>query len=283
MLLGLSKYAKDFIDAADDSGNIRNNRTNLMYVAAIDAAVKQAGRDNFKAVYPFVGGTEFSCKFNFCDPRDDDGAFRLSFLGGGWIYDSNGVKPNGTSSYARSFLNANNHLEINNTTIGVFNNDNSSTPQPAADMGFTGSYPFDRGLNLSSRLSSSNNNIYTRHYKNPNTAINFSSSADIGLIVSTRSSSTDLRLYLGSKLLSSNTAINQYTDFSEFSLTDIQSEIFLFAESGTKSDSTESAIKNFSNRRQCFAIIAQGLSDSTAKIFSHNIQHAQRILGRAAL
>ena len=56
-----------------------------------------------KAVYPFVGGTASSHKFNLKDPRDLDAAFRLTF-NGGWTHSATGAKPNGTTGYANTFL-----------------------------------------------------------------------------------------------------------------------------------------------------------------------------------
>lgn len=56
------------------------------------------------AIYPFVGGTATTHKYNLKDPRDLDAAFRLSFLGTGWTHDANGAAPNGTSSYADTFF-----------------------------------------------------------------------------------------------------------------------------------------------------------------------------------
>lgn len=57
-----------------------------------------------KAVYPFVGGSASTHKYNFLDPRDLDVAFRLSFSGGG-THSSTGYKPNGTNAYANTFYN----------------------------------------------------------------------------------------------------------------------------------------------------------------------------------
>jgi hypothetical protein len=56
-----------------------------------------------KAIYPLVGGTATTHKFNLKDPRDLDVAFRLSFLGG-WTHSSNGILPNGLNGYADTFL-----------------------------------------------------------------------------------------------------------------------------------------------------------------------------------
>jgi len=56
-----------------------------------------------KALYPFVGGTASTHKYNFMDARDLDAAFRLTF-NGGWVHSSNGVLGNGTNTYMNTFL-----------------------------------------------------------------------------------------------------------------------------------------------------------------------------------
>ena len=55
-----------------------------------------------KAIYPFVGGTATTHKYNLKDPQDTNGAYRLSFVGG-WTHSSNGALPNGTNAYANTF------------------------------------------------------------------------------------------------------------------------------------------------------------------------------------
>jgi len=57
-----------------------------------------------KALYPFVGGTATTHKFNFMDARDLDAAFRLQF-NGGWVHSSTGAAPNGINGYADTYLN----------------------------------------------------------------------------------------------------------------------------------------------------------------------------------
>lgn len=56
------------------------------------------------AVYPAMGGTASTCKFNCLNPADTDAAFRLSFSGG-WTYNGGGLIPNATNSYANAFWN----------------------------------------------------------------------------------------------------------------------------------------------------------------------------------
>jgi hypothetical protein len=58
----------------------------------------------FTALYPMVGGSATSHKFNLINPADTNGAFRLSFSGG-WVHSSQGAKPNGTTGFADTFIN----------------------------------------------------------------------------------------------------------------------------------------------------------------------------------
>lgn len=58
----------------------------------------------FYAIYPFVGGTATTHKWNLKDPQDTDAAFRLTFYGG-LTHNSNGVTGNGTTGYADTHFN----------------------------------------------------------------------------------------------------------------------------------------------------------------------------------
>jgi hypothetical protein len=56
-----------------------------------------------KAVYPMVGGTATSHKFNLLNPVDSNGAYRLVFSGG-LTHSSTGILGNGTNGWANTFL-----------------------------------------------------------------------------------------------------------------------------------------------------------------------------------
>jgi len=75
-----------------------------------------------KAIYPFIGGTSTTHKYNLKDPRDLDAAFRLSFTGG-WTHSANGVKPNGTNAYANTYLFSN---SITSAHLSVYSRENIS-------------------------------------------------------------------------------------------------------------------------------------------------------------
>jgi hypothetical protein len=81
-----------------------------------------------KALYPFVGGTSNTHKFNFMDARDVDAAFRLAF-NGGWVHSSTGALPNGTNGYADTNFKPSNSTYTNfgwgfyltTNSVGVYN------------------------------------------------------------------------------------------------------------------------------------------------------------------
>ena len=64
------------------------------------------------ALYPFVGGSASTHKFNLKDPQDANGSYRLTF-NGGWTHSSNGAAPNGTNGYADTFLTPSVALSLN--------------------------------------------------------------------------------------------------------------------------------------------------------------------------
>jgi len=77
-----------------------------------------------KAIYPFVGGTASTHKWNLKDARDLDAAYRLTFYGG-WTHDTNGITGNGSTGYADTFLKPSD-LALNNQHISSYIRTNSS-------------------------------------------------------------------------------------------------------------------------------------------------------------
>jgi hypothetical protein len=90
---------------------------------AINTLVVQMKADNIwtkmKAIYPLVGGTASTHKWNLKDPRDLNAAYRLQFFGG-VTHDSNGITSNGTNAYADTFLNDSTHLGNTNKSVSMY-------------------------------------------------------------------------------------------------------------------------------------------------------------------
>ena len=122
---------------------------------AINTLVVQMKADNIwtkmKAIYPMVGGTASTHKWNLKDPRDLDAAFRLSFSGG-ITHDSNGIQGNGVNGYANTFLNDSTVLSVANKHISAYSRTNSAAT--LRDMGVL--QPSVSSTNISARWSDLN-------------------------------------------------------------------------------------------------------------------------------
>jgi hypothetical protein len=76
----------------------------------------------FYAIYPFVGGSATTHKFNLKNPADTDAAFRLVF-NGGWTHTSDGITGNAVNAFANTFLNASVTI-LNQGSIGIYSRTN---------------------------------------------------------------------------------------------------------------------------------------------------------------
>ena len=101
-----------------------------------------------KALYPFVGGSATSHKFNLKDPRDLDAAFRI-FWAGGVTHSSNGVQFGGVNGYADTRLNANSSMSINDFHISVYSRTNTDFITYAYEFGVGNTASERLGLGLS--------------------------------------------------------------------------------------------------------------------------------------
>jgi hypothetical protein len=79
------------------------------------------------ALYPFVGGTATTHKYNLKNPLDTDAAFRLAFSGG-ITHDANGITGNNVNSTSDTFLSDANDLDIDDKHISMYQRNILSTP-----------------------------------------------------------------------------------------------------------------------------------------------------------
>ena len=104
---------------------------------AMDLALIAAGLDTkMYALYPIVGGTATTHKYNFMNPADTDAAFRLTFSGG-WTHSATGALPNGTTGYANTHLTPSVTLSQFSLSIGYYSR---TTPYAAADQAIWGAW-----------------------------------------------------------------------------------------------------------------------------------------------
>ena len=120
--------AQAFITAAAITDPIQINAINTL----VEGMKTDGIWTKMKAIYPFVGGTATTHKWNLKDPRDLDAAFRLSF-GGGWTHSSNGSLSNGVNAYSNTFLNP-----VNSLSAASYNYSFYSRNQFSSDAGIMG-------------------------------------------------------------------------------------------------------------------------------------------------
>ena len=89
-----------------------------------------------KAIYPMVGGSSTTHKYNLVNPVDSDAAFRLSFSTG-WTHSSTGATPNGSSAYANTFFIPSNNLTLYNGHLSYYSR---TSGNPASNQTFMGNY-----------------------------------------------------------------------------------------------------------------------------------------------
>lgn len=112
----LDPDAQAFITAAAITDPIEQSAVNQLVVDMKDAAIWT----KMKAVYPFVGGTATSHKWNLVNPVDSDAAFRLVF-NGGWTHSATGALPNGTNGWAETHFNiGTNFTNVNKGSAGGY-------------------------------------------------------------------------------------------------------------------------------------------------------------------
>lgn len=113
--------AQAFITAAAITDNTQKSAVNSLVLSLKSYGIWS----KMKALYPFVGGTASSHKFNLKDPRDLNPAFRLTF-NGGWTHSSNGALPNGTNAYADTYLIPNTVMSTGGDHLSYYSRTNSS-------------------------------------------------------------------------------------------------------------------------------------------------------------
>ena len=109
------------------------NITSSVEVAAVNnltVALKSANLwTRMRAIYPAVGTTAFSQKYNLVNPSQ----YNLTFAGG-WTYSSTGMLPNGTNAVVTPDINTS--AMGNDFGIGVYLRTNPSTAGEQAAIGF---------------------------------------------------------------------------------------------------------------------------------------------------
>jgi len=237
--------------------------TNPTQQSAITTLVSQLKTygiwSKMKAIYPFVGGSASSHKFNLKDPRDLDAAFRLVF-NGGWTHSSTGAKPNGSTGWATTYFNPVTQLSSQSSNhISTYLRTNID--EVAVDMGSFVNPGV--GIDIESRIGNVSYNFNGVQATN----ISFSNTDSRGFHVNTRQSSTLHKVFISGTLKGSNTSTFQLLPNTNIAL-------------ATRFNVSNGAPESYSSKESAFASIGDGLTDTEAANFYTAVQAYQTTLGR---
>jgi len=219
-----------------------------------------------KALYPFVGGTATTHKFNLKDPRDLDAAYRLVFSGG-WTHSSTGAKPNGTTAYADTFLIPSTVLnETNFAHLSYYSNTSTGFPLEYV-MGSNDGGPNYKTLLMTVRRDTGEQSFYA-DFNNATYrgARNLLQTNGSGLFLGTQQGA-NVKLFRQNVLQASNTNVKTSTGTSPFKV-----YIGCTNDNGVASQRTD---------KMCsLASIGDGLTDAEAAAFYTAVQAYQTTLSR---
>jgi len=254
---------------------MRSNGSYSMSVNEIDAInnmvqslVSNGLWTKIKALYPVLGGTAATHKFNLKDPRDADAAFRLVFNGGGWTHSSSGMTPNGTTSWANTFFNLSTNLSVTSGHLSFYS--------PVELNG--------AGIDMGASQNSNSNPIGSLTVRTTNIS-DFMWGIDPNAATTNRARTTTLSslgFFVGNQ--NGNTASNRTiwvngafgasaTVYGATTLPNVNVAIGAL-------NNSPAGVGIFSARRCSFASIGDGLTNAEIKQFSTIVQTYQTKLGR---
>jgi hypothetical protein len=243
-------------------------RTNsFMTASAISDATIRGGLNTFdigliansldtkmRAVYPFVGGTASTHRFNFMNSADTDAAFRLAFSGT-ITHSANGIQGNAVNGFANTFLNTATTLSRDSNHISYYSR-TSSTATVTVEMGVSNGVSVF--MHLRSAVNYLSGGLNIANFTTTGTAA--------GYWLGSKVSSTSRKAYRNGILEGTNTTLDITANLS--------SNLFLLA----RNDSGTAAV--FSDKQCAFATIGDGLTDTDATNLYNLTQALQTTLGR---
>jgi len=237
--------------------------TDATQQSAIDTLVKGLKTDGIwtkmKAIYPFVGGTATTHKYNLKDPRDLDAAFRLVF-NGGWTHSSTGATPNGTNGYADTKLN-DSSLTPNSSHMSYYSRTNALTS--TYDMGI---YNGTKGIWYALRQAGTNSFTGGIFQAGTSGEVSVANLDSTGYYVGGKNGNTTVKFYKnGTNVVS----------IAKADATATNTSIYL----ATLNNNGTPAF-GFSTKQTAFSTIGDGLSDTEASNLYTRVQAYQTALSR---
>jgi hypothetical protein len=246
--------------------------TQIRAISTLVTDLKYAGIwTKMKAIYPFVGGTATTHKFNLVNSQDSNIAFRLNFTGG-WVHSSTGAQPDGSTGYADTFLNPSTIFNDfkNNSHLALY----SRTQNPSGGGWNIGVGNADSGdplwglaIKRPSWSTYTNAIIYDFGNYSGNGRLITTNADGRGFWAGSTIASNSHKLYLNNTIIATSTNITTGT---------INNANFYLG----KINNTSGATFYGMNNELAFLSIGDGLTDAEVISFNTAVQKYQTTLGR---
>jgi hypothetical protein len=216
------------------------------------------------ALYPFVGGSATSHKFNLINPLDTNAANRIVF-NGGFTHDINGINPNGINAFCETFISGA-QLTNNSTSWSFYSRTNETNDN--IDIG--GANGSGVGLYCFTKRTIVNGGMISYLYELPRIEVPLIA-ASTKLIGASRISNISQKSYRDGSVIGINIVANT------FNITTMTTNIVLCA---YRAAAAGTPILH-SSRNLAFAHIGLGLSDAEFLSLANIVNTFQTTLGRA--
>lgn len=253
LVLAPPDEAADFITATGISDN-----TQIAAIQAMVMSFKASGLWwKLRAIYPFVGGTSETHKYNLKDSRDLDSCYRLTYVGSP-THDSNGITTGGGSKADTKFTqNMSSKFTLGKLSLSFYSKTESATSE-GIDIGAT------EQIRMAIKIGA---NAYTEVNCSAAGALGVSYTA-LGLFTTSRADSTIKRsFYRNGKLITDTTSGDSVGGYHDQSIL-IGGERF------------SGANEYPSNRTCAYAAIGYGLTAAEEAAHYTIVQAYQTALGR---
>jgi len=220
------------------------------------------GAGKIKALYPFVGGTATTHKFNFIDPQDTDAAFRLSFSGG-WTHSATGALPNGANATANTYAKPSDIGLLNSIHLSYYSRTDTGR-QAQVEMGVQTPYP---AYLIFAFLGSGSDTWHALNRSESQTAPVYT---------------TTTKLFIGSRI--NSTEENYFRDGVKTTVSvnsqAINNDKYIAISGYSTNNAPSFAAILFSSKECAFSSFGEGLTDTEAGDLNTAVNNFQTTLGR---
>jgi hypothetical protein len=242
--------------------------TDSTQIAAIKTLVNDLANagllSKLLAVYPFVGGSAASHKWNLVDPRDEDAAYRLAFTGT-WTHSSNGATP--STANADTYLNPATVFAGGTYSLGIYLRNNPASGETyRVDIGCANQVPPADNRFFSHIVSGDGTGYFD--YRSRVTVSNATYGEATGFHALSRTSSSSLKVFRNGIEKAHNTSSSNTYPIASRS-------VWLGA-----NNNSDPLLLNHSNRQIAFAFLGNSLTDAEVGDMHSAVHTFQTTLSR---